>query len=91
MVHDPLRGTAKEAYRVHFPLEGKMYKVTIQEMGPRESPTEVRYWETVHEMTSHDQVVIASTLRAIANQYDPPRPAIGPERKLTWGNPKQPG
>jgi len=47
-----------------------MYKVIVQE--EREEELKI-YFETVHELSTQDKVVLANSLRAIANQYDPPR------------------
>lgn len=45
-------------------------KVTIQhENLVDEEPI---HWDIMHEVTSEDRFVIAWTLRAVANQYDPP-------------------
>lgn len=54
-----------------------MYKVIIQESKRKfdTTPDEIEYWETVHEMTTNDKEVLAGSLRAIANKYDPPKPA----------------
>lgn len=56
-----------------------LIKITVQEEKRKtrslpaggETYTDETYFETVHEMTSVDQVVVAGALRAIANKYDP--------------------
>jgi hypothetical protein len=53
-----------------------LIKIIVQEERTRYTPNnaetdETTYWETVHEMISTDQGVVAGTLRAIADKYAP--------------------
>jgi len=58
-------------------------KITIQEEQRKTVPhpqggemySDETYWETVHEVTSTDASVVAGSLRAIADKYNPPTKA----------------